>query len=574
MSSTSRRSTGPAHDPELVVLWGLMGLALLAVGVLICSVHLAATLTGSREALPANPVQLVEGLVRGTVRWPRLTVATAAGITAVLLAVAGMVAWGMRGFWRGNVDRAARWTGQGKEIRRLSERQATAVADRLGVGTPGLPIARTVRGGRMLIAGWEDVSVDVWGPRTGKTTARAVPSILAAPGAVLSTSNKRDVVDATRDVRAQTGTVWVFDPQEIADEQPSWCWNPLSYVTDEQRAAEMADVFASAGRDPDAKTDAYFDPAGQNLVKHLLLAAAVEELPLTQVYLWLTTPTNDEPAVLLREHGYTVLASALLAQINSPEKQRGGIFGTALEMCSFMTNRQAMRWVVPNLEEPLALFDPHTFAGSQDTLYSLSKEGKGSAAPLVTGLTLAVCEAAEERAKRCPGGRLPTPMVGVLDEAANVCRWRKLPDLYSHYGSRGICLLTILQSWSQGVEVWGREGMRKLWSAATVKVYGGGVSEVEFLEELSKLIGDFDLLSRQETHGLRQGRSTSRSMRRERILDVADLAALPQGRIVVMASGTRPVLARAVPWMAGPHAPAIRASIAAHDPAKGMERAA
>jgi type IV secretory pathway TraG/TraD family ATPase VirD4 len=127
--------------------------------------------------------------------------------------------------------------------------------------------------------------------------------------------------------------------------------------------------------------------------------------------------------------------------------------------------------------------------------------------------------------------------------------------------------LTILQSWSQGVEVWGREGMRKLWSAATVKVYGGGVSEVEFLEELSKLIGDFDLLSRQETHGLRQGRSTSRSVRRERILDVADLAALPQGRIVVMASGTRPVLARAVPWMAGPDAAAIRASIAAHDPA-------
>ena len=54
-------------------------------------------------------------------------------------------------------------------------------------------------------------------------------------------------------------------------------------------------------------------------------------------------------------------------------------------------------------------------------------------------------------------------MVGVLDEAANVCRWRELPNLYSHYGSRGIVLMTILQSWSQGVEVWGRDGMRKLW---------------------------------------------------------------------------------------------------------------
>ncbi|WP_291800952.1 TraM recognition domain-containing protein [Cellulomonas sp.] len=44
------------------------------------------------------------------------------------------------------------------------------------------------------------------------------------------------------------------------------------------------------------------------------------------------------------------------------------------------------------------------------------------------------------------------PLVVVLDEAANVCRWSELPNLHSHYGSRGICGLTILQSWSQGVE--------------------------------------------------------------------------------------------------------------------------
>ena len=44
--------------------------------------------------------------------------------------------------------------------------------------------------------------------------------------------------------------------------------------------------------------------------------------------------------------------------------------------------------------------------------------------------------------------------------------------------------MTMLQSWSRGVHVWGREGMRKLWSAATIKLYGGGVSEVDFLHDL------------------------------------------------------------------------------------------
>lgn len=53
---------------------------------------------------------------------------------------------------------------------------------------------------------------------------------------------------------------------------------------------------------------------------------------------------------------------------------------------------------------------------------------------------------------------------------------------------------------------------------------------------------------------------------RERILDVADLAALPKGRAVVLASGSRPTLIRTQPWMTGPHAADVRASIAAHDP--------
>nr|WP_258374267.1 TraG/TraD/VirD4 family protein [Curtobacterium sp. MCBD17_032] len=47
---------------------------------------------------------------------------------------------------------------------------------------------------------------------------------------------------------------------------------------------------------------------------------------------------------------------------------------------------------------------------------------------------------------------MATPLLCILDEAANVCRWKDLPDLYSHYGSRGIPIMSIFQSWSQGVE--------------------------------------------------------------------------------------------------------------------------
>jgi type IV secretory pathway TraG/TraD family ATPase VirD4 len=565
MSSTSTRSGGPPLDAEVVLLWSAIALVAGVLVVVVAAVHLAVVLEGGHERLPGDPVALVIDLARGRLAWPSGATAIAAALAGLLLSSAAAVLWRLQRSRRRHVDRAARWMGRGSEIDRLTAGRAGVAAQRLGLEQPGLPIGRTIGSGRLLYMGWEDVTVDVWGPRTGKTTSRAIPSILAAPGAVLATSNKRDLVDASRDLRAERGRVWVFDPQGIAGERPSWWWNPLSYVTDEVKAMELADVFALASREAGARTDAFFDTAGQGLVSSLLLAAALDRRELIQVHLWLSEETNDEPVQILREHGYEVIAAALLAQVNAPEKQRGGVFGTAREMCAFMANGEAMQWVTPPGDHR-PQFDPAAFAASTDTLYSLSKEGKAGAGPLVTGLTLAVCEAAEELAKRCRGGRLPVPMVAVLDEAANVCRWRKLPDLYSHYGSRGILLMTILQSWSQGVEAWGREGMRKLWSAANVRVYGGGVTEVEFLEELSKLIGEYDALSRSDTHSYRQGRSSNRSMRQARILDVADLAAMPQGRIVVIASGTRPTLAVPIPWMDGPDAAKVRASLRAHDP--------
>ena len=455
--------------------------------------------------------------------------------------------------------------------RKLARDKGIDFATLTGTG-PGGRIVRDddgdqVAAGQQLYGSWEDMHIDIWGPRTGKTTSRAVPAILDAPGSVLVTSNKRDVVDATRDVRAAAGPVWAFDPQAIALEEPTWWWNPLSYVTDEVKAARLAEHFASGSRDPGAKTDAYFDPAGQDLLAGLLLAAALDHRPITDVYTWLTRPTDETAVDILREHDFALTADQVAGVVSAPEKQRGGIFGTAMQMASCLTNRQVARWVTPQgAADPRKQFSPEDFVRADGgTLYSLSKEGRGTAGPLVTALTVAVVEAAEELASRSAGGRLRTPLLGVLDEAANVCRWRALPDLYSHYGSRGIVLMTILQSWSQGVEVWGESGMRKLWSASNVKVYGGGVDEDAFLEHLSKVIGDYDRLSSSTSYG-RGHRTVSQQLHRERILDVADLAAMPKGRAVVLSSGSRPTLIRTVPWMTGPHADAVTASIAAHDP--------
>lgn len=154
-----------------------------------------------------------------------------------------------------------------------------------------------------------------------------------------------------------------------------------------------------------------------------------------------------------------------------------------------------------------------------------------------------------------------------------MCRWRDLPDLYSCFGSHGIILMTILQSWSQGKDVWGEAGMNKLWSAANIRTCAGGIAEEEFLTKLSRLVGRYDQVTRSTSTRAGAtgvfgggGVQTSRQLHRETIFDVDDPAALPRGRALVLSSGNRPTLVATIPWMDGPHAPAIRASITAHDP--------
>lgn len=557
MSTANRRDRPAGANPDLAgqLMLAASLLVLAGVGAATGAVHAGNALTDDPADLPANPITLVLGLAQGEVVWPAPAtwLLAAAGVLLVALAATAIVLLTRARGRRSRVDPAAARMGRRRDLAALTARGAAATAARLGVPEPnkypGLPLGVSIAGGQTLYSSWEDVTVDIWGPRTGKTTARAIPAILAAPGPVLATSNKRDLLDATRDIRATTGTTWVFDPQDIADEPATWWWNPLSYVTDETRAASLAKLFATASREPGARTDAYFDKAAVNLLANLLLAAAVSQAPITQVYLWLTDPGDDRPVDNLKHAGYDLPAAALQGILDAPEKQRGGVYGTALEVVSFLTNRAATAWVTP-VSAGRPEFDPHAFAHSPDTLYLLSKEGEGTTGPLVTALTVAVCEAAERLARRSTLGRLPVPLVAVLDEAANVCRWHNLPDLYSHYGSRGITIMTILQSWSQGVEVWGRDGMRKLWSAANVKIYGGGVSETEFLGALSELIGDQDVDTVATSRSSeRTGRRTvSTQLRRERVLDAASLASLPRGRAIAFSSGAPATLIRTRPW--------------------------
>jgi type IV secretory pathway TraG/TraD family ATPase VirD4 len=544
-----RRSPTYNANADAVMVFGALAVGAAALGAVWGAAQLAAKFEHTAKPA-ANPIKFVADLAKAHYHWPTAATHWAIAEMVVLLAVAAVVA-SLVSAARGKkvyVDSRAQLMGRDQpSLRRYIDPKAAPVAPEHG---PGLQIGRDVLSGRMVRATWEDTVVAIAGARMGKTTSMAVPQVLDAPGVVYATSNKRDLLDLTQKARAKKGKVWVFDPQGIAGtEKPPFWWDPLDACSDIMGARQISDVFASASRPPNATRDSYFDPAGEELLAIYLLAAAAGKEPITAVYNWVTNDRDDTPVRHLKDGGHLDLSAAADSTMHLPDRQRAGVFGTAAKIVAWMADPRLRAWVVgPKDARPRLDVDTLLADGSSATLYSLSKEGVGSAGALTGALTTTFLNEAERRGQVSPSGRLAVPVAAVLDEVANTCRWRDLPDKYSHYGSRGIICACYLQSWSQGVECWGREGMKKLWGAANLRVYGGGTHEGEFLDEVSRVCGEYDAPSTSMSTTRGSGRSYTAATRRERILDVSTLAALPASRAVVMPSGTYPLVVRKVAW--------------------------
>ncbi|WP_433192663.1 type IV secretory system conjugative DNA transfer family protein [Nocardia sp. CA-107356] len=564
-------------DVSLIMIYA--GFALL--GTLWLALHLGNAMAVTPQHIPINPIAIVADLAKGKLHWPR------ASTVIVLLVVAALIGYlvvrkrlaARRAVGRLAVDDKADVMGSGSAIKSLTEAGVRAKADLLGVrlgynDSPGVPIGIGVADGVMLYGSYEDLHLDIWGPRQGKSTSRVIPAILTAIGPVLSTSNKRDVVDATRDVRESKGSrTFVFDPQGVAGEEPSWFWDPLDWVDAyhdgaEMRAARLAGHFADADNGSDAKGDVFFDPEAEDLLAGLFLAAALGGRPIVQVWDWVTNPNDAEPIELLRNASKHYTASGLAMQYNADPRTKSGIFGTAKKMIRCLQLSNVHPWILPG--DNRMQFDELEFIENNGTLYSLSLEGRGSAAPLVSALTEAVVDVAMRKASQSPGGRLPIPMLAVLDEAANVVRWKDLPKQYSHFGSRGIVVMTVLQSWAQGARCWGDDGMLALWSAANIKVLGPGVDDMNFLRDRSEAIGEYDAISSSVSES-KGGKSYSRSLGSSKTFTVNALATLPQGRAIVFTSGQPAVLVRTVPWWEGDYADDVKKSISHHLPGRKTE---
>ncbi len=405
----------------------------------------------------------------------------------------------------------------------------------------------------------EDSVVILGPPRAGKGLHLVIPTILDAPGAVITTSTRPDNLTITLRARRKAGPVAVFDPQHLAPGVPSATrWSPIRGCEDPQTALLRARALTTGTAT--GTTDANFwQASAEQAVRCLLHAAALGERSVTDLYRWSLSPVQAQEAVaILAADPRTALAwdQALDAIVTADQRQRDSVWAMVTIAFAALADPRVLHALSPDDGEG---FEPEAFLRDRGTLYLLgTASGASATGRLVGAFVEDVVATARHLAAASAGARLDPPLSLILDEAANY-PLPSLPSLMSEGGGTGISTVVVLQSLAQARHVWSDHAASAVWDAAIVKVILGGGSTARDLEDLSRLLGQREKTQTSTSDGGNGHRSTSTSTIRVPALEPHQLRTLPFGTAVLLLRSARPIVLDMTPWTARRDAESLRA---------------
>jgi type IV secretion system protein VirD4 len=412
-----------------------------------------------------------------------------------------------------------------------------------GVDARGQVVSASARGAALVIGP----------PGSGKTQSVIMPSVVYAPGAVVSTSMKAEVLAATQVARSLRGKCWLFDPggSTVPAGVIGLRWNPLCDVSDWDSARSVAARLtgpARAGAGAGHEGDHWTDRA-ETWLSVLLYAArlSTHEGDLAALARWSINPTGAGPeceAILIvagqdGDEGAGIAATLLGSLLAVPDRERESIASTLGRIMNIYTSSAALRaGISPN-------FDVHAFVRSADTVYITAPvDRQRDYAPLIAGFLESVRLAQYHRRQAVDlGSETQTvPVTFVLDEAANTAPI-PLPNVVSEAGGQGMHLVVAFQDLSQARARWGHaaDGFLTLFPE---KLILPGMNDRATADMLSKMSGEYDRMTISVTEpgrtfghsgATRFSSSTSQPgysyhTHRTPVLSIADITGVPAGQ--------------------------------------------
>lgn len=339
--------------------------------------------------------------------------------------------------------------------------------------------------------------------RSGKTSSLIIPNVLCAPGSVVVTSTKQDVLDATHRARSEAGDCFLFDPLgsiEAPDSVQGIHWSPLRLAHTWDGALLAANAMVGAARLGRQLSDDHWSERAGALLACLLHASALEHVTMSEITAWVDRRQVAEPLAILDHHLGTHPAIDLLLGISATEaRELSSIYSTASGTLGvYRSDAVRKHYDLPEI-------DAQQFAHSSDTLYvCASSSSQRLLAPLVVGMLSDISESVFRRSDDLPH------TLFALDELANIAPLPDLPRLISEGAGQGLLVLGCLQDLSQARQRWGAiaDGFLSLFSTTVVFP---GVADRSTLELIAALGGEHDVLRSSITYPMGRGARGSRT---------------------------------------------------------------
>lgn len=387
----------------------------------------------------------------------------------------------------------------------------------------------------------EDVTLRIGGPRSGKTVGVACHGV-DAPGALVVASTKTDLAEWIHPARQHT-EIYRWNPYDRGGYGSNFTWSVLVGCEDFNVANRRAKALMPTSTDSKVE---HWQTLGRPILALLLHAAAIGDADgksyrAVDILRWLSDSSKTayldqicEAIMRSPDKAAAAKRSQIRAHWTLNHDTRTSI-DSAIKPCLYWAGDDRIASLGDSPRDQVS-FDFERLIREKGTLYIVGADEEGSPlAPLVAALVTELAHVALDMAGKSPGGRLDPPLTMILDEAALICPV-PLPKWTSFYGGQGITLHIAAQSLAQLRDRWGADGAIIIRSnAATFLFYGGSNSDEE-LEGLARLAGE--ALIREP--GVEKDQPGAKT--RRRVLDVADLRRIKEGRAAVYRRGIPPLV--------------------------------
>ena len=450
--------------------------------------------------------------------------------------------------------------------RRGSVEKGLLDVDTAPLAEVGLLLGNTAGSAEPVVLTLEDQVGIIAATGAGKTLYLMVAAALDAPGPLIATSTKPEVLDAIVEARTGKGRVWVFDPLDVANWPEPMIWNPVAGAQHSAAAVARGEAFAGGlGADgTSSSTNPFFRSAAAIIIARLLHAAALSGSTMLDVVSWaLDLERSTTARDILEEHPDAEMfwAQTLRTASEGADETLSSVRMTLGQKVEPILNRTVMRQMLPTAGVPV--FDPAAFVTSTDTLVLITDDqAQTNVAPLTTMLLNEVLDAAKSSAARSMTGRLDPPLRIAGDEIANVAPVPKLPGNLSDSRGTGIQWFAAFQSVAQILARWGEDDGRQILANLNCSIILGGLQDEKALERFSTLVGEVDLVqvsSTLDSANTATGKSVTLTERTA--LRAEEIRLIPDGQALVIYRNAPAMLVDLIPWTGRPDGDEIAAGI-------------